>query len=196
MELSKSSEFANVANFALRQYSSMHFLWGPGGGIGIHTRLRGVARKSVRVRLPPWAYMKLVSACLIGIKCRYDGKSNLNKKCLGLFKKGKLIPVCPEQLGGLQTPREKSEIQKNGKILTKSGKDVTKNFIKGARKTLKLVKLLEIKEAMLKSKSPSCGCGKIYDGTFSGRLIKGNGVTAALLKKNKIKVYTEFDEVL
>jgi len=140
--------------------------------------------------------MKLVSACLIGIKCRYDGKSNLNKKCLGLFKKGKLIPVCPEQLGGLQTPREKSEIQKNGKILTKSGKDVTKNFIKGARKTLKLVKLLEIKEAMLKSKSPSCGCGKIYDGTFSGRLIKGNGVTAALLKKNKIKVYTEFDEVL
>jgi uncharacterized protein YbbK (DUF523 family) len=135
--------------------------------------------------------MKLVSACLIGIKCRYDGKSNLNKECFELFKRGKLIPVCPEQLGGLQTPREKSEIQKNGKILTKSGKDVTENFIKGARETLKLAKLLGAKEAILKSKSPSCGCGKIYDGTFSGKLIKGDGVTVALLKKNKIIVITE-----
>jgi len=135
--------------------------------------------------------VKLVSACLIGIECRYDGKSNLNKKCFELFKRGKLIPVCPEQLGGLQTPREKSEIQKNGKILTKSGKDVTKSFIKGAKETLKMAKLLEIKEAILKSKSPSCGCGKIYDGTFSGKLIKGDGTTAALLKKNKIIVITE-----
>jgi uncharacterized protein YbbK (DUF523 family) len=137
--------------------------------------------------------VKLVSACLIGIKCRYDGKSNLNKKCLGLFKKGKLIPVCPEQSGGLPTPRARSEIQKNGKILTKLGKDVTENFIKGARETLKLAKILGAKEAILKSKSPSCGCGKIYDGTFSGKLIKGDGVAAALLKKNKIMVITEAD---
>ena len=135
--------------------------------------------------------VKLVSACLIGIKCCYDGESKINKKCFELFKRGKLIPVCPEQLGGLPTPRAKSEIQKNGKILTKSGKDVTDNFIKGAKETLKLTKLLGVKEAILKSKSPSCGCGKIYDGTFSGKLIKGDGVTVALLKKNEIIVITE-----
>lgn len=135
--------------------------------------------------------MKLISACLIGINCRYDGKSSLNKKCLRLFKEGKLIPVCPEQLGGLATPREKAEIQKDGRVLTKSGKDLTKNFLKGARETLKIAKALNIKEAILKSKSPSCGSGLIYDGTFSGKLIKGDGKTAALLKKNKIRLITE-----
>lgn len=140
--------------------------------------------------------MKLVSACLIGIKCRYDGKSSLNWKYLKLFKKGELIPVCPEQLGGLSTPREKAEIQKSGRVLTKSSRDVTENFLKGARETLKIAKALGIKEAILKTKSPSCGSGLIYDGTFSKKLIKGDGVTTALLKKNKIKVYTEFDEVL
>jgi len=140
--------------------------------------------------------MKLVSACLVGIKCRYDGKSNLNRKCLKLFKKGGLIPVCPEQLGGLSTPREPVRIQKSGLVLTELGKDVTKNFIKGAKETLKIAKALGVKVAILKARSPSCGSGLIYDGDFSKKLVKGNGIIAALLKKNKIRVYTELDEVL
>ena len=137
--------------------------------------------------------VKLVSACLIGINCRYDGKSNLNKKCLKLFKKGKLIPVCPEQLGGLPTPRKPAEIQRSGKVLTKNRKDVTKNFIKGAKETLKVTKALKIKTAVFKSKSPSCGSGLIKDGSFSGKLRKGDGITTALLKKNKIRVIAERD---
>jgi uncharacterized protein YbbK (DUF523 family) len=101
-----------------------------------------------------------------------------------------LIPVCPEILGGLPTPREPAE-QKGKKVITKSGKDVTKYFEKGAKEVLKIAKILKIKKAILKQKSPSCGCGKIYDGTFSKRLIKGDGVTAKLLKKNGIEVFTE-----
>jgi len=134
----------------------------------------------------------LCSACLLGIKCRYDGKDKLIKKVIELSKKKILIPVCPEQLGGLSTPREPAE-QKGKRVITKSGKDVTQNFKKGAKEVLKLAKLFGIKEAILKQKSPSCGFGKIYDGSFSGQLIKGNGVTAALLKRNKIKIITEED---
>lgn len=134
----------------------------------------------------------LCSACLLGIKCRYDGKSKPNKKVIKLAKKAILIPVCPEILGGLPTPREPAE-QREKKVMTKSGKDVTQNFKEGAKQVLKIAKLLGIKEAILKQKSPSCGCGKIYDGTFSGRIIKGDGITAALLKRNKIKVISEED---
>ena len=134
---------------------------------------------------------KLVSACLIGINCRYDGKSKSDRKCLKLFKKGKLIPVCPEQLGGLPTPREPAEIQRSGKVLTKSGKNITKRLLKGAKETLKITKIVGVKEVILKSRSPSCGSGLIYDGSFLRRLIKGDGITAALLKKNKIRIITE-----
>jgi len=134
--------------------------------------------------------MKLCSACLLGIRCRYDGKNKPNKKVIKLARKGFLIPVCPEQLGGLSTPRESSE-QRKGKVITKSGKDVTKNFKKGAEEVLKLAKIFSIKEAILKQRSPSCGCGEIYDGTFSGKIVKGDGITASLLKKNKIKVISE-----
>jgi uncharacterized protein YbbK (DUF523 family) len=135
--------------------------------------------------------MKIVSACLIGIKCRYDGKAATNRKCLALFKKGKLFPVCPEQWGGLPTPRERAEIQKDGRILSKSGKDLTENFYRGAREVLRIAKLLGVKTAILKSKSPSCGSGQIYDGSFSERLIKGDGILTKILKKNKIKIITE-----
>jgi len=136
--------------------------------------------------------MKLCSACLLGIRCRYDGKSKPDKKIIGLSEKEALIPVCPEQLGGLPTPRENSEI--NGKkVITASGKDVTKNFKRGAEETLKIAKLFNVKQAIFKQKSPSCGCGKIYDGTFSRKIIKGDGITTALLKKNGIKVIPEED---
>jgi len=134
--------------------------------------------------------MKICSACLLGIKCRYNGKSKRNKKILELAKKEILIPVCPEQLGGLPTPREVAE-RKGKKVITKSRKDVTKKFKEGARQVLKIAKLFGVKETILKQRSPSCGCGEIYDGTFSGKIIKGNGVTAALLKRNGIKVISE-----
>jgi len=132
----------------------------------------------------------LCSACLLGIKCRYDGKSKANKKIIELSKKEILIPVCPEQLGGLPTPREPAE-QRGKKVITKSGKDVTKNFKMGAKQVLKLAKLFGIKKAILKQKSPSCGCGQIYDGTFSDKVIKGNGVTTALLKREGIKITSD-----
>ena len=134
----------------------------------------------------------LVSACLLGINCRYDGQSKPNSKALRLATKELLIPVCPEQLGGLPTPREPSE-QKGNRVFTISGKEVTKEFEKGAYETLSIARLLNSREAILKQKSPSCGCGQIYDGTFSGKLIRGDGVTASLLKKNGIRVITEED---
>jgi len=137
--------------------------------------------------------MKIVSACLAGIKCRWDGESKPCQKVVDLVKEGKAIPVCPEQLGGLTTPRIPAE-QRGKKVFTKDGKDVTSQFDRGAEETLKIARLSGCKEAILKSKSPSCGSGKVYDGTFSGNLIDGDGVTANLLKKNNIKVITE-DEI-
>ncbi len=134
----------------------------------------------------------LVSACLLGVKCRYDGRSNKNRKVLKLAKKANLIPVCPEILGGLPTPREPAE-QKGKKVVTKSGEDVTQNFKKGAKEVLKIAKLFGIKKAILKQRSPSCGCGQIFDGTFSGKIIKGDGVTTVLLKRNGVKVMSEED---
>lgn len=107
-----------------------------------------------------------------------------------LLKKEVLIPICPEQLSGLTTPRDPSEI-KDGEVVTNNGKDVTDEFKKGAEETLKIAKLFNAKEAILKQRSPSCGCGQIYDGTFSGKIIKGDGVTADFLKKNGIKVISE-----
>ncbi len=147
--------------------------------------------------------MKLCSACLLGVKCAWDGKDRYkNEKVLELAKKEILIPVCPEQLGGLPTPRVPQEIQGGTgndvlsgkcKVINKEGKDVTEYFIKGAYEVLKIAKLLGIREFIAKQKSPSCGCGKTYDGTFTGTIIKGDGVTASLLKKNGIKVITEED---
>jgi uncharacterized protein YbbK (DUF523 family) len=136
--------------------------------------------------------MKLCSACLLGIKCRYDGKSARNRKVIMLLKAETLIPVCPEQLGGLPTPREPAEIR-GERVFTRSGKDVTENFERGAKEVLKIAKLYGIKEAIMKQGSPSCGSGRIYDGTFSGKTIKGDGITAAVLKENGIKVITEED---
>ena len=121
--------------------------------------------------------MKLCSACLLGINCRYDGKNKLDKKVIELSKKETLIPVCPEQLGGLSTPREETEI-KDGKAITISGKDVTHLLNKGAIETLKICTLYGIKEAILKQRSPSCG---------------SDGITTSLLKKNGIKVISEED---
>lgn len=135
---------------------------------------------------------KLCSACLLGVCCRYDGKSKPNKKVLNLTNTETLIPICPEQLGGLPTPRVASE-QRDGRVVTKDGDDVTDNFERGAQQVLELAKIYGCSEVILKQRSPSCGCGQIYDGTFSGTIIEGDGVTAKLLKENGISVKTEED---
>jgi len=140
--------------------------------------------------------MYLVSACLAGINCRYDGKNSYNAKIDALVKSGMAIAVCPEVLAGLGIPRERTEIDNTiiGKcVFSVSGKELTEEFNNGAEKSLALAKSKGIKKAIMKSKSPSCGFGKIYDGTFSGTLIEGNGITAELLNKNGITVYTEHD---
>lgn len=141
--------------------------------------------------------MYIVSACLAGVKCRYDGKANTHEKVKALVEEGKAILVCPEVFGELTTPRPPCEIVKDEKgierILTVEGKDCTEAFQKGAQKTLEIAKVLEVKEAILKAKSPSCGCGKIYNGHFNRTLIGGDGLTTRLLKENGIKVYTEED---
>lgn len=137
----------------------------------------------------------LVSACLLGADCKYNGKNNRNENVLRLMEKHTLIPVCPEQLGGLATPREPSE--KSGeRVISKSGADVTENYKKGADEVLKIARLYGCKRAVLKAKSPSCGSGKVYDGTFSGTLIDGDGITAQLLKQNGIEVQNENSELL
>lgn len=139
--------------------------------------------------------MYLVSSCLAGINCRYDGKNNLNKKVLDLVETGKAIPVCPEVLGGLDTPRDPSEIivdeEGNRRVVTEKGKDLTVEFKLGAEKTLKIAKIVEAKKAILQQRSPSCGSKKIYDGTFSGTLVNGRGLTAELLIAEGIEVLTE-----
>jgi len=132
----------------------------------------------------------LCSACLLGVNCRYDGKTKPNIKVINLSKNSILVPVCPEQLGGLSTPRMPSE-QLGDKVVTKNGKNVTDNFKRGAQQVLKLAKMFGIKKAVLKQRSPSCGCGQIYDGSFKGNIIKGDGVTTELLKNNGIEVLTE-----
>ena len=132
----------------------------------------------------------LVSACLLGVSCRYDGKSKPNENVIALKDWYNLIPVCPEIMGGLPTPRTASEIQ-GCQVVMGDGTNVTKEYRKGAEEVLRLCRLFGCKRAVLKEKSPSCGCGKVYDGTFSGKLIDGNGITAKLLMENGIEVFGE-----
>ena len=132
----------------------------------------------------------LVSACLLGCPCRYDGKSKPNGAVLALMDKHTLIPVCPEQMGGLATPRPPAECREGG-VFTESGTDVTAQYRRGAGDALRLAKLYGCTHAILKERSPSCGSGSIYDGSFSRNLIPGEGVTAALLKENGITVLGE-----
>ena len=132
----------------------------------------------------------LVSACLLGIGCRYDGKHKANPEVLALREKYNLIPVCPEIFGGLPTPRTPSE-RIGDKVMMKDGTDVTENYERGAREALELCRIYGIKRAILKERSPSCGKGEIYDGSFLGTLTDRHGVTAELLIANGITVYGE-----
>ena len=137
----------------------------------------------------------LVSACLLGVHCKYSGKNNRNENVLRLAEKHTLIPVCPEQLGGLPTPRYPSEIR-GGRVINNIGEDVTAYYEKGAGEALNIAKLFGCERAVLKARSPECGSKEIYDGTFTKTVIPGKGITAALLEENGIEVYDETDEFL
>lgn len=133
----------------------------------------------------------LVSACLVGVACRYDGKRiEIGGDILRLMERHTLIPFCPEVYGGLTTPREPSEIR-GGRVYSRDGRDVTKSFLYGAEQALSLARLYGCTAAVLKARSPSCGSGRIYDGTFSGTLVDGDGFTAAFLRSAGIAVYSE-----
>lgn len=130
----------------------------------------------------------LVSRCLLGEKCRYDGKLVPDESVIALGKEHRLVPVCPEMLGGLPCPRTPCERQADGSVLSKDGMDHTESYRSGAREALRVCLEEGCELAVLKARSPSCGKGLIYDGTFTGTLKEGNGVTAELLMQNGIPV--------
>ncbi len=142
----------------------------------------------------------LVSACLAGLPCRYDGSACPHPAALALVRARRALPVCPEQLGGLPTPRPRAEIaggdgddvlEGRARVLDEGGADVTAAFVRGAEAVAALARAAGVRRALLKARSPSCGVGAVHDGTFSGRLRPGDGVTAAALRRQGIRVETE-----
>lgn len=146
----------------------------------------------------------LVSACLLGVHCRYDGQSCPQPVLRELAARGALVPFCPEVFGGLPTPRQPAEIENaragldgasvlegRTRVVAQDGSDVTAQFVAGAQGALALAQRLHIRRAILKSHSPSCGLGRIHNGRFAGTLVEGDGVTVALLKRAGIEVITE-----
>jgi uncharacterized protein YbbK (DUF523 family) len=133
----------------------------------------------------------IVSACLVGVECKWDGTSNANAKVIDLFNQGGLTPVCPEMLGDLKRLRPPA-VREGNRVFTNEGRDVTTEFYRGARKTLKVAQALECRKAILKARSPSCGSEVIYRG-FDGEKTEGDGITAEVLKAHGIKVITEED---
>jgi uncharacterized protein YbbK (DUF523 family) len=142
----------------------------------------------------------IVSACLLGLKTKYDGESNAHALIQKYSSSGKFIPVCPEQLGGLPTPRSPMEIVAGTgqdvlagrcSVQGKQGEVVTLQFIQGAKEIVKIVEMVKVTAAILKERSPSCGVNHIYDGSFSHRIKSGQGVTAAILKEHNIPIYSE-----
>lgn len=137
----------------------------------------------------------LVSACLLGHKCRYDGNSNLVSKIVQLNDKYILIPICPEVMGNLSIPRNKSE-RKGNIVIDEYGNNVTSFFFMGANKSLDIAIKEKVDFCILKENSPSCGVHFIHDGNFKGNKIKGKGITCELLEKNNFKCYSENEEII
>lgn len=134
----------------------------------------------------------LISACLLGENCKYNGGNNFVEEIAKLKENHEIFPYCPEVEGGASIPRIPCEIQ-GGRVIGKGGTDLTDLFALGAQKTLDLVRRENITAAILKQRSPSCGYKKIYDGSFTGKIIEGNGLAADLLEKEGVKIYTEED---
>ncbi len=132
----------------------------------------------------------ICSACLLGINCRYNGRTKISERVVELSEESELIPVCPEQLGGLPTPRPPVEIR-DGCAFDETGREVSEYFQKGAKEVLKIAKANGATKAILKQRSPSCGSGQLK--MLSGQIIKGDGITAALLKANGVEVLSEED---
>ena len=132
----------------------------------------------------------LISACLLGVECRYDGGSQSIEDLGRLMERFQLIPICPEQMGGLATPRVPSE-RLEGRVVTRDGGDVTDAFSRGAVQACHIARLFGARLALLKARSPSCGFGEIYDGSFTCRRIPGNGVTADALADMGVLIFTE-----
>lgn len=146
--------------------------------------------------------MIMISACLLGLNTKYNGDHNTNPALIEFCQHTPVIPVCPEQLGGLPTPRPPAEIyhgdgtavlKGEARVLTSKGQDITSRFIKGAKETWKIVKFGHVQAAIFKARSPSCGCHYIYDGTFTHTQKTGDGVTTALLRAHGLPVYSEED---
>ena len=132
----------------------------------------------------------LVSACLMGVGCRYDGKSNELPQLKELLARHQCIPACAEIFGGLPTPRVPAEIQ-GDRVVNREGLDVTEEFTRGAQEVARLAEVTSCTAALLKERSPSCGCGWVYDGTFTKTLVEGDGLTAKALKEMGVTVYGE-----
>jgi uncharacterized protein YbbK (DUF523 family) len=139
-----------------------------------------------------WPMSVLVSACLLGVHCRYDGGHCHHHGALDVLASDILVPVCPEQLGGLPTPRPPADIAHGedvldgaSRVLTARGEDVTEQYLRGAREVLRLARIFQVTKALMKQRSPSCGCGQI---SRQGRIVSGDGVTAALLKRKGIQI--------
>lgn len=159
-----------------------------------------VSRKNNPPRAKPPKYSFVVSACLAGVNCTFKGTNNLSENIRKLYRDGTALAVCPEVAGGLCTPRERSEIfggggeevlKGNARVLSHSGKDITTAYIRGAVSLCRLVKHLGIRKAILKSDSPACSIGRIYDGTFSKKFRSSDGVFAAALRLNGVVLYDE-----
>ena len=140
----------------------------------------------------------LVSACLLGENCKYSGGNNYNQAVCDFARGHQVVPVCPEVLGGLPTPRPPAERQPDGRVVTREGVDVTEEYRSGAERALEIARAHGCTLALLKERSPSCGRGQIYDGTFSRTLVPGSGVAAQLLEEQGIAVYGEsrLDELI
>lgn len=132
----------------------------------------------------------VVSACLAGEPCRYDGGSSPCEAVMELVREGRAVPVCPETLGGLPTPRTPAEIR-DGRVIMRDGRDVTEAFARGAGEALRRALAEGCDAAILKARSPSCGAGTVYDGTFTGRRVPGEGVFARMAREAGLAVETE-----
>ena len=133
----------------------------------------------------------VVSACLLGVRCNHMGGSNRSPAVVEMGATHWLVPVCPEVAGGLPTPRPAAELQPDGRVVTADGRDVTDAYRRGAEATVALAAAAGATEAVLKARSPSCGCREVYDGTFSRALVEGEGVTARALRAAGVRVRSE-----